>query len=114
MLHIRPSPCQARQARQPREALASPISQRFSAVNHLDAESQVWFLQAQAQFHLHRITSQTTQYYNVISSLSSEIVNDLTDILAQPLGENPFEHLKKKILTRNVFPKCTRLQQLTT
>ena len=35
-------------------------------------QPKVWFLQAEAQFHIRKITDDTTKYYHVVAALDQE------------------------------------------
>ena len=35
-------------------------------------QPEVWFLQAEAQFHIRKITDDTTKYYHVVAALDQE------------------------------------------
>lgn len=75
---------------------------------------QVWFHQVEAQFCLARITSETTRYYHVASSLPPDVAGELSDVLSAPMGATPYQHLKTKVLERFMPSDRTRLQQLLT
>lgn len=75
---------------------------------------RVWFLQIEAQFQLRRISSQSSRYLHVVSCLPSEIADELSDVLARPPEENPYDHLKETILNRKTETERSRLQQLLT
>lgn len=72
----------------------------------------VWFAQVEAQFQLHHITSQTTKYLHVVSSLPAELADELEDILAAPATSNQYDLLKAAILARKTPSERSRLQHL--
>ncbi|KAG0426739.1 hypothetical protein HPB47_026165, partial [Ixodes persulcatus] len=72
----------------------------------------VWFAQVEAQFQLHHITSQTTKYLHVVSSLTAELADELEDILAAPAASNQYDLLKAAILARKTPSERRRLQHL--
>lgn len=75
---------------------------------------RVWFAQVEAQFSLNHITAEATRYRHLVSSLSSEVVERVDDILEQPLGATPYTRLKTAILERTMASERARLQQLLT
>ncbi|KAM7294783.1 uncharacterized protein ISCGN_024288 [Ixodes scapularis] len=66
----------------------------------------------EAQFQLHHITSQTTKYLHVVSSLPAELADELEDILAAPATSNQYDLLKAAILARKTPSERSRLQHL--
>lgn len=74
--------------------------------------AKVWFAQVEAQFQLHRITSQATKYLHVVSSLPAEVADELEDILAAAPTSNQYDNLKAAILTRKTASERSRLQHL--
>ncbi|KAM7285241.1 hypothetical protein ISCGN_032199 [Ixodes scapularis] len=72
----------------------------------------VWFAQVEAQFQLHHITSQTTKYLHVVSSLPAELADELENILAAPATSNQYDLLKAAILARKTPSERSRLQHL--
>ncbi|KAM7310122.1 hypothetical protein ISCGN_007075 [Ixodes scapularis] len=66
----------------------------------------------EAQFQLHPITSQTTKYLHVVSSLPAELADELEDILAAPATSNQYDLLKAAILARKTPSERSRLQHL--
>ena len=45
---------------------------------------QVWFRQAEAQFHIRKITRNETKYYHVVAALDQQAANRITNILSTP------------------------------
>lgn len=58
------------------------------------SQPQVWFEQAEAQFHIRQITADDTRYYYVISALDQETAGRIIDYLRQPPAENKYEGIK--------------------
>lgn len=62
------------------------------------SQPQVWFQQAEAQFHIRRITADNTQYYYVIGALDQETAGRLVHYLCAPPDEDKYEGLKALLL----------------
>ncbi|XP_042143702.1 uncharacterized protein LOC121834030 [Ixodes scapularis] len=66
----------------------------------------------EAQFLLHRITSQATKYLHVVSSLPAEVADELEDVLAAAPTSNQYDNLKAAILARKTTSERSCLQHL--
>lgn len=75
---------------------------------------RVWITQIEAQFHLHRITSQLSRFYYVVASLPPAVADELDDILSRPPPDDAYDHLKGVLLERTTASERTRIQQLLT
>ncbi len=64
-------------------------------------QPQVWFEQAEAQFHIRQITVDDTKYYYVVSALDQEMAGRIIDYLRQPPAKDKYEGIKK--LLNNTF-----------
>ena len=51
--------------------------------------ARIWFVQAEAQFCLRKITDQQTKFWHVVSILDNATASRLEDILVNPPKENP-------------------------
>jgi hypothetical protein len=54
--------------------------------------SAVWFAQAEAQFFLASISSETTKFYYVISQLDHKHATEVEDIITSPPEGRPLQH----------------------
>eukprot|EP00794_Sanderia_malayensis_P013035 gene13035-biopygen10394 len=72
----------------------------------------VWFAQVEALFTTRRITTQSTKFSFVISSLPPEIAQEIRDLLLQPPADEPYEHLKAELIKRTSASEQKRLHQL--
>ena len=62
-------------------------------------QAACWFRQAEIQFALHGITSDTTKFYHVFASIDQNAAQHLMDIIAKPPeGPNKYEILKRRLL----------------
>ncbi|CAN7978188.1 unnamed protein product, partial [Ixodes persulcatus] len=73
---------------------------------------KVWFAQVEAQFLLHRVTSQATRYLHIVSSLPAEVADELEDIHATAPTPNAYDHLKAAVLARKTASERSRFQHL--
>ncbi|KRZ72862.1 hypothetical protein T10_5030 [Trichinella papuae] len=74
---------------------------------------RLWFAQAEAQFHLRHISAVVTKHFYVISSLPDSVTPDVDDLL-EPVGDNPYETLKSRLLGRYGQSDGDRFNALTT
>jgi hypothetical protein len=58
----------------------------------------VWFTQAEAQFFLAGIISETTEFYHVISQLDQRYAAELEDIITSPPTQDPYTTLRTKLV----------------
>eukprot|EP00794_Sanderia_malayensis_P002424 gene2424-biopygen1310 len=72
----------------------------------------VWFAQVEALFSTRCITTQTTKFSFVISSLPPEIAQKIRDLLIQPPADEPYEHLKTELIKRASASEQKRSHQL--
>ena len=64
-------------------------------------QAALWFRQAEMQFALYGITSDTTKFYHVFASIDQNAAQHLTDIIAKPPEDpNKDEILKQRLLER--------------
>ncbi|XP_064468640.1 uncharacterized protein LOC135381876 [Ornithodoros turicata] len=87
-------------------ALAVKLPQFF------DRNPAVWFIQAEALFHLAGVTSQLTKSYHVTSALTPTAADEVYDVLANPSPTTPYDQLKQALLQRTTSSSRSRLQQL--
>ena len=75
-------------------------------------QPEVWFLQAEAQFHIRKITDDTTKYYHVVAALDQETSGRVLDTLYAPPGDNKYTDLKQRLLTTFGLSKRERASKL--
>ena len=59
-------------------------------------QPEVWFLQAEAQFHICKITDDITKYYHVVAALDQETSGRVLDTLSAPPADNKYTDLKQE------------------
>ena len=72
----------------------------------------VWFAQVEALFITRNITSQSTKFAFIISSLQPEIAQEIRDLLVSPPADEPYNKLKSELITRTSASEQKRLNQL--
>ena len=75
-------------------------------------QPEVWSLQAEAQFHIRKITDDTTKYYHVLAALNQETSGRVLDTLSAPPASNKYTNLKQRLLTTFGLSKCERASKL--
>ena len=75
-------------------------------------QPEVWFLQAEAQFHIRKITDDTTKYYHVVAALDQETSGRVLDTLSAPPADNKYTDLKQRLLTTFGLSKRERASKL--
>uniref|UniRef100_UPI00358E34FA uncharacterized protein n=1 Tax=Myxine glutinosa TaxID=7769 RepID=UPI00358E34FA len=63
-----------------------------------EAQADVWFVQAEAQFQLRGITADETRYYHVVAALGPGTAARVVSILRRPPGDHKYEALKRLLL----------------
>lgn len=63
-----------------------------------DKHPILWFANIEAQFFVSGITQDATKYYCVISALTSDILNYVSDIVLAPPENDKYESLKKRLI----------------
>jgi hypothetical protein len=58
----------------------------------------VWFAQAEAQFFLACISSETTKFYHVVSQLDQRYATELEDVITSPPERDPYTTLRAELL----------------
>uniref|UniRef100_A0A1X7UTI4 DUF7041 domain-containing protein n=1 Tax=Amphimedon queenslandica TaxID=400682 RepID=A0A1X7UTI4_AMPQE len=90
-------------------ALAS-ISLQLPPYWHSD--SLIWFAQKEAQFQIHKITSQKTRYDYVVDSLLPEEAVEICDLVFKAPDSDQYDKLKEALIERTAASEQRRLQQL--
>ncbi|KRY98674.1 hypothetical protein T4C_3391, partial [Trichinella pseudospiralis] len=70
------------------------------------------FAQAEAQFYLRYVSAPVTKYFRVILSLLDSLTLDV-GVLLEPVGDEPYETLKSRLLKRYGQSNGNRFNELT-
>ena len=76
-------------------------------------QPEVCFLQAEAQFHIRKITDDTTKYYHVVAALDQETSGRILSTLSSPPTDNKYMDLKQPKLTYCGLQNSKQLLQST-
>ena len=68
--------------------------------------AKIWFAQAEGQFALRNVTSQTHKYHLVLASLQNQIAVTLTHFFENVPEENPYSARKLRLLKK--YTGCAR------
>lgn len=72
----------------------------------------VWFAQADEQFRLASITSETTMYSHVVAGLCPRVAAEVEDIITGPPTDRTYTKLKETLIKRLSMSEEKRVQQL--
>ena len=75
-------------------------------------EPDVWFIQAEAEFDLRKITQDSTKYSHVVTKLDRETASKLRDFLRAPPADNKYAALKGKLVNRYSLTPRERAKHL--
>ena len=73
---------------------------------------QVWLTQAEAQFHIRKITEDETKYYYVVAALDQQTASRITDILSTPPEKDKYTSLRSWLLGTFCLGKRDRASKL--
>lgn len=72
-----------------------------------------WFIQAEAQFSLGKITADVSKYNYVVATLPQEIAESVSDILENPPNDGLYKNLKDTLIERHTLSLEARIKKLT-
>lgn len=71
-----------------------------------------WFIQAEAQFSLARISSDISRYNHVLTSLPEDVIDSIIDYIQSPPQINIYEGIKTLLIERHSMSQERRIEQL--
>lgn len=71
-----------------------------------------WFIQAEAQFNLSRITADATKYNYVVANLTQDVAESIADQLESPPKTEMYENIKKVLIARHSLSIEKRISKL--
>lgn len=74
----------------------------------------MWFLQVESQFQIHNVSSDTTKYHLVVSTLDHETIGEVSDVIRSPPASEKYSGLKTAILSRLTDSPDAQLHKLLT
>lgn len=74
---------------------------------------EVWFVTAEAQFNLHRITSESRKYTHLLTALPPDIIQNNLDLIQDPYDSNNlYTNFKNELLKRLLPNEEHRIMEL--
>lgn len=73
---------------------------------------RTWFIQAEAQFSLGKITSDISKYNYVVATLPQDIAESVSEILENPPNVDLYKNLKDALTDRHSLSLETRIRKL--
>lgn len=73
---------------------------------------QLWFSQVEAAFQLSGITNDDTKYASLVSSIDSESLNYVSDLIYTPPQQDKYDTLKRRLLSEFAESDGKRLKKL--
>lgn len=71
-----------------------------------------WFIQAEAQFAISRVSLDSSKYYHVLASLSQDIIESILDFVQDPPVNNMYPSIKKLLIDRHSQSEGQRIERL--
>lgn len=87
-------------------------SKRVRLPNFWNSNPMTWFIQAEAQFTVYRITSQENKYCLKVAALPADTCDSVIDILTNPPSTDKYSALKAALIKRHSVSETKRLEAL--
>ncbi|CAB0028292.1 unnamed protein product [Trichogramma brassicae] len=76
------------------------------------SDPDLWFLQVEAQFNIHQVTSDSTRFNMILTVLDPETISEVSDIIRAPPVQDKYTTLKDAIVARLTDSPDTQLHKL--
>ncbi|CAB0043628.1 unnamed protein product, partial [Trichogramma brassicae] len=76
------------------------------------SDPDLWFLQVEAQFNIHQVTSDSTRFNMILTVLDPETISEVSDIIRAPPAQDRYTTLKDAIVARLTDSPDTQLHKL--
>ncbi|CAB0031629.1 unnamed protein product [Trichogramma brassicae] len=76
------------------------------------SDPDLWFLQVQAQFNIHQVTSDSTRFNMILTVLDPETISEVSDIIRAPPAQDKYTTLKDAIVARLTDSPDSQLHKL--
>lgn len=85
---------------------------RVKLPNFWSNNPTTWFIQAEAQFQLARISVDSSKYYHVVASLPQDVAESVSDLLQDPPTTDMYKKLKTTLIDRHSLSIEARIRKL--
>lgn len=68
-----------------------------------------WFVQAEAQFSISKISADNNRYYHVLASLPQDVIESIIDFVQAPPEAELYEGIKKLLVQRHSLSEEKRI-----
>lgn len=75
-------------------------------------DPNMWFAQAEAQFHLARITQDETMFWHIVARIDQSVICHISDLVNTPPAANKYKAVKDRLITRFALSPQARIEQL--
>lgn len=75
-------------------------------------DPNMWFAQAEAQFHLARITQDETKFWHIVARIDQSVICHISDLVNTPPVINKYQAVKDRLIARFALSPQARIEQL--
>lgn len=75
-------------------------------------DPNMWFAQAEAQFHLARITQDETKFWHIVAKIDQSVICHISDLVNTPPDINKYKAVKERLIARFALSPQARIEQL--
>ncbi|XP_062557793.1 uncharacterized protein LOC134222649 [Armigeres subalbatus] len=75
-------------------------------------DPNMWFAQAEAQFHLARITQDETKFWHIVARIDQSVICHISDLVNSPPMINKYQAVKDRLIARFALSPQARIEQL--
>lgn len=75
-------------------------------------DPNMWFAQAEAQFHLARITQDETMFWHIVARIDQSVICHISDLVNTPPVINKYQAVKDRLIARFALSAQARIEQL--
>ena len=98
--HSRSDSSKSRSPRRRQPPRRSTNLPKFKIATFYATDVELWFIQIETQFDLHKIHDDDERYSLTCAALSGEVASDVRDVLLQPFRSHKYESLKSILIER--------------
>lgn len=71
-----------------------------------------WFIQAESQFSISRVSSEVSKYHYVVAALPQDIIESIIDFIQNPPLKDIYLEIKKLLIDRHSLSVEKRIEKL--